>query len=206
MFCPRCGKSCQDTDKFCVSCGGALKSSQTIQSDAVQTPVPVKSRSQLQDWSSMASDRTGLQKMKQQKKSGCAQVGGGCLIIIIMLSVLFFMLLKSCNNHTAGTAVTKPLSKIDKSTDMQAQRKQFTEKLISKGVFAKVEASGSFPHVWIEPAFYSLDFKTKENFVSVVYSYYFDGNNYGDTVYIVDNISGKEVGDYSLANPGLKLK
>jgi hypothetical protein len=223
MYCSKCGTECQGNAQFCANCGTPIKS-QNNTSEAVQSllkgggGVKSKSRDNTAEEKSyvnnkpiIAAEKIVDPKTKPQKKPGCAQIGGGCLVMFIVLFVLFSMLLKSCNNHVsqkrpAGTAVTKPLSKIDKSADMQARRKQLIKELISKGVFAKVEVPGTSPRVWVTPVFYTLEFKTKENFISVVYSYYYGGNDYGDNVRIFDNMSGKEVGDYSLANPGLSLK
>ena len=58
----------------------------------------------------------------------------------------------------------------------------------------------------MRPAFYALDFDIKDKFVSVVYAYYFDGTNIADSVRVIDSNSGKEVGNYSPLNPGLKMK
>jgi zinc-ribbon domain len=100
----------------------------------------------------------------------------------------------------------KKAATIYKSEGMQQSRKELIGKLINDGIFQKVEVPGSLPRVWVEPRFYALDFDTKEKFVSVVYAYYFDGTDMADTVRIFDSRSGKEVGDYSLVNPGLRMK
>lgn len=95
---------------------------------------------------------------------------------------------------------------LDKSEKMQKRRKDLIEKLIGQEIFQKVEMPGSLPRVWVRPAFYALDFETKEKFVSVVYAYYFDGTDITDSVRVIDGMSGKEVGNYSPSNPGLKMK
>jgi hypothetical protein len=94
---------------------------------------------------------------------------------------------------------------IDKSEKMQEQRKGLIEKLIRQGIFQKVEVPGSLPRVWVRPAFYITDFETKERSVSVVYAYYFDGTDISDSVRVFDSMSGKEVGNYTPSNPGLKM-
>ena len=95
---------------------------------------------------------------------------------------------------------------IDKSPQMQKQRKAFIDKLIRKGIFKKIEVPGNLPRLWVKPLFYALDYDDKETFVSVVYAYYFDGTNYTDTVRIIDSSSGKQVGTYSTVDSGLKMK
>lgn len=89
---------------------------------------------------------------------------------------------------------------IDKSDAMQAKRRELLEKLIAQGVFQKIEVPGNLPRVWVRPAFYQLDFDTKQSFASVVYAYHFDGSNPTDSVRLFDSMSGKEVG--SFAPPG----
>ena len=112
------------------------------------------------------------------------------------------------SHSVAGNAVTaehQKVATIDKSDKMQKQRKAFIEKLMEKNIFQKVEEPGTIPNVWVRPAFYALDFDTKQKFIGVVYAYYFDGSNITDSVRLIDSLSGKEVGDYSTVNPGLKL-
>jgi hypothetical protein len=90
--------------------------------------------------------------------------------------------------------------------DMQGDRKSFIRKLIDKGVFQKVEVPGNLPHLWVKPAFYSLDFDTKSKFVNVVYAYYTAQNPKYNIVVLYDSRTGKEVGKYAEVYGGLKLK
>jgi ribosomal protein L37AE/L43A len=101
---------------------------------------------------------------------------------------------------------SQKVATIDKSEDAQQARKELIEKLINQGIFLKVEMSASLPRVWVKPVFYRLNFDTKERFINVVYAYYFDGTNMSDSVRVIDGHSGKEIGDYSLLNPGLKME
>lgn len=94
---------------------------------------------------------------------------------------------------------------VHKSDEMQSGRLKMMEKLRAQGVFQKVEMPGNLPRLWVGSAFHSADFDTKQKFVSVVYAYYFSGVNIGDSVRIYDGKTGKEIGDYSIGNPGLKL-
>lgn len=96
-------------------------------------------------------------------------------------------------------------SKIDKSAEAQKKRKELIERLIGRGLFEKIEVPGSLPRLWVTPAFYALEFDSKESFVSVVYAYYFDGDDLSDSVLIFDSKTGKRVGSYSSVNPGLQL-
>lgn len=95
---------------------------------------------------------------------------------------------------------------IDKSPAMQAERQQFVQKLIDQGLVQKIEERGTNPRMWVRPAFRMLDYTTKQKFVSVVFALYCTGKNTGETVTLVDSLSGEEIGDYSVAYGGLKLK
>ncbi len=99
-----------------------------------------------------------------------------------------------------------PAPEIDKSPEMQKQREAMIQKLIQQGIFWKVEVPGNLPRLWVRPGFYQLDWDQKQTFVGVVYAYYFDGRGLTDTVRIFDDRTGKEIGDYSQVNPGLRLK
>ncbi|WP_441228075.1 hypothetical protein AB7813_08975 [Tardiphaga sp. 20_F10_N6_6] len=94
---------------------------------------------------------------------------------------------------------------VDKSDEMQSNRLKLMEKMRAQGVFQKVEMPGNLPRLWVDSGFHSADFETKQKFVSVVYAYYFNGSNIADSVRIYDGKTGKEIGDYSIGNPGLKL-
>ena len=89
--------------------------------------------------------------------------------------------------------------------DVQADRKAFIQKLKKKGVFQKVEVPGNLPHLWVKPAFYTLDFDIKSKFVNVVYAYDITQNPKYNIVVLYDSHSGKEIGKYADVYGGLKL-
>ena len=98
--------------------------------------------------------------------------------------------------------------KIDKEPETQAKRKTLLQRLSNEGVFIKAELPGGLPRVWVGPAFYTLDFETKREVVSIVYSYYLDGSDPIATVRIFDGQTNKEIGDYNVNSPdgaGLRL-
>ena len=90
--------------------------------------------------------------------------------------------------------------------DMQSDRMAFIQKLLNKGIFQKVEVPGNLPHLWVKPAFYTLDFDTKSQFVNIVYAYYITQNPKYDIIVLYDSQTGKEVGKYAEDYGGLKLK
>ena len=89
--------------------------------------------------------------------------------------------------------------------DKQSDRKAFIEKLISRGIFKKVEVPGNLPRLWVRPAFYALDFDTKSQFVNVVYAYYKTQDPRYEIVVLFDDRTGKEIGKYAEVYGGLKL-
>jgi hypothetical protein len=102
----------------------------------------------------------------------------------------------------------KKVGSIDKSPKMQQARGDLIKKLIREGVFVKTDIPGNLPRVYVGPTFYGLDFDTKQQFVSVVYAYYFDGSGGLDIVRVMDGRTNKEIGDYVLPpfGTGLSLK
>jgi len=93
----------------------------------------------------------------------------------------------------------------DASPETQAKRMELINKLITQGIFQKVEKPGSLPHVWVAPSFYSLNFDDKESFVSVVYAYYFAADPKVDLAVLYDSKTGKQVGVYGKVYGGLKM-
>lgn len=91
------------------------------------------------------------------------------------------------------------------SADMQSDRRAFIHKLIARGAFQKVEIPGRYPHVWVTPLFYELDFELKQKFISVVYAYYKGQNPQSDIVVLFDGRSGKEIGKFAEVYGGLKM-
>jgi hypothetical protein len=58
----------------------------------------------------------------------------------------------------------------------------------------------------VNPSFYALDFKSKDNIASVVYAACFDGTHELDFVMLMDARTLKTIGSYSILNGGLPLK
>ena len=155
-------------------------------------------------------------------------------IFIILLFILWFFLWFWNINHPETyshqqnkvipkqqfSVKPKPViseQELEKYKEIQAKRLQLIESLIKENIFEKIETSGSQPYLyvklWVKPSFKILDFDTKSKFVEIVWAYHFDEpgrkNTMSETVYLKDNITGKEIGSYSPFNvfsPGLKLK
>jgi len=122
------------------------------------------------------------------------------LMIIGLLFMLFSLL--AC---ASPTSTHTSIPSMDSSPEMQAKRLNLINKLISEGIFYKVEKPGDYAHVWLTPLFHSLDFEDKESFVSVVYAYYISRDSKADTVILYDSKTGKHIGVYAELYGGLKL-
>ena len=63
-----------------------------------------------------------------------------------------------------------------------------------------------FDKVWVQPAFYSLDFELMQSAVGVVYGYYLTESQYSGSVILRDAASGKDVGNYHPQSGGLTMQ
>jgi hypothetical protein len=132
-------------------------------------------------------------------------------INLCLAGLLFLAVVIACSSGNRGDNSVNTRSKlveVDKSDETQKGREKLIKDLKRKGLFRKIESWDGYHHdvrVWVGPAWYGLAFDSKQNFAAVVYGYYFDGTSNLDSVTIVDNMTGKEIGQYSAAYLGLKL-
>jgi hypothetical protein len=92
---------------------------------------------------------------------------------------------------------------LDKSEKMQATRAKLIADLVSRRIFARHEKPEDVARLWVGPSFYTLDFRDKQQFVSVVYAYYFNDTNPKNFVSLMDSRTNKAIG--SLTSGGLHL-
>lgn len=79
----------------------------------------------------------------------------------------------------------------------QPGREKLIEKLIQRGIFQKLDRTGGYPHLWLSPAFYLLDYDQKQSFVGVVWSYCLVATGNATTLFLNDAKTGKRMGTYS---------
>ncbi len=133
------------------------------------------------------------------------------VILTVILGGVFAMaaanpgLIQSGDTPRPQLSLVAQAAPIDKSAEMQDDRKSLIEKLIREGVFQKVEMPGNLPRVWVRSQFYDLDFDLKQQFISVVFAYYFDGARPSDSVRIFDAKTNKEIGTFSEVSGGLVI-
>ena len=133
----------------------------------------------------------------------------GSLLLVFGLWLLLILGCQAPSTSTNSSSPTKKSVVIDKSDAKQKGRAQLIRELQQKGIFGKVEARRDSPDrmsvdATVKPRFFTLDFETKQQFVSVIYAYYCDGNE-SDAVFLRDSMTDKLVGTYSSLSGGLSL-
>ena len=102
--------------------------------------------------------------------------------------------------------VTVDVATIDKSEETQGKREAYIKTLSASGFFGDSRSNGQAGRVVVKPAFYALDFKKKEEYLSVVYAYYWDGKDDGFFMRLLYSKTNKEVGQYGKSLGGLKME
>lgn len=90
-------------------------------------------------------------------------------------------------------------------SEKEIERAALIEKLKLLGVFGDVDCRASGGDVVVRPAFYALDYKDKQSFVSVVYAYCFPSGKDFASINLVDAMNNHKVGDF-LKETGLRMK
>ena len=90
------------------------------------------------------------------------------------------------------------------SSDIQAARWAFIQKMRDKGIITQVEVPGYLPRAYVGPTFYGLTFHQKQVFMDALLSYYFVENPKADLLIIKDGYTGKKIGE--LDKYGLRMK
>src|SRR4051812_8012314 len=122
--------------------------------------------------------------------------------VALIFAIIFTVFGAGCG--TSGGSSRPAPAKIDKSGDLQSGRKKLIDDLTSQGVFSEVVRNGStMPRAWVTPRFDALNFKDKQNVISVIYAYYFEDQNEFNSVALINSRTGKEIGRFT--SSGLSL-
>ena len=117
-------------------------------------------------------------------------------LFLTATGVLFVAACLGCSD--AGTSSSSSIrDELDQSPEKQKERKELIEKLINQGIFLKVEKQGTYPQLYVKPAFYELTIDEKTQFVGVVFAYCIVRDAEADLVLLEDGQSGKRIGTYS---------
>ncbi len=107
---------------------------------------------------------------------------------------------------------TAPTSTVPSSTphrgdpEIQQKRRAFIKNTIALGFIIGIEDSSPITRVLAGQKFISLSSDEKEDILNVVWAYYKTEDPQKNVVLVIDQKSGKEIGEYSPANGGLKMK
>ncbi len=89
---------------------------------------------------------------------------------------------------------------------IQQKRLAFIKNVSSFGLIAGIEDKGPVTRVLTGQKFIALSFEEKQDVLNVIWAYYKTKDPQRNVVLVIDQKSGKEIGEYSLANRGLKMK
>ena len=90
--------------------------------------------------------------------------------------------------------------------ELQKKRLVFVKNVIELGLISKIEDDSPITRVLVGKKFISLSFEEKEDILNVVWAYYKTQDPQKNVVLVIDQKSGKKLGEYSLAYGGLKMK
>ena len=89
---------------------------------------------------------------------------------------------------------------------IQEKRLAVIKNAVEVGFITKIDDKGPLTRVLAGQNFFSLSFQEKEDLLNVVWAYYKTHDPEKNVVLLIDQRSGKTLGEYSLANGGLKMK
>ena len=127
------------------------------------------------------------------------------ILKIVLIIVLFAANAKALPALPAATPANKePAHRGD--PELQQKRLAFMKGAISLGIISKIEDNGPVTRVLIGQRFIALSLDEKEQILNVVWAYYKTEDPQKNVVLVVDQKSGKKLGEYSPANGGLRMK
>lgn len=89
---------------------------------------------------------------------------------------------------------------------IQQKRLAFMKNAIALGLIIGIEDNSPITRVRVGQKFILLSSGEKEDILNVVWAYYKTEDPQKNVVLVIDQKSGKEIGEYSPANGGLKMK
>lgn len=137
-----------------------------------------------------------------KQHTGCGTIAAA---IGICLLIFYFGSMWDGRRFTPVTATPNPTPAVDCGAETQAKRVQLIKRLQAEEIISKCDYANNVCHLWVRPAFYGLDFDTKQKFVSVAAAWALCENSQADLVVLYDNQSGKPVGRYAAAYGGLEM-
>jgi hypothetical protein len=113
----------------------------------------------------------------------------------------------SANADALTLAATAPTPTVHRGDpEIQRKRLAFMKNATAVGLIIGIEDNSPITRVRVSRKFISLSTAEKEDILNVVWAYYKTEDPQKDVVLIIDQTSGKDIGEYSPANGGLKMK
>jgi hypothetical protein len=129
-----------------------------------------------------------------------------CFFEVGLILVLFSASADALTPATAPT-VTAPTSTAHHGDpELQQKRLSFMKNAIALGLIIGIEENSPITCVLVGQKFMLLSAEEKEDVINVVWAYYKIEDPQKNVVLVIDQKSGMEIGEYSLANGGLKMK
>jgi len=127
---------------------------------------------------------------------------------IIIVGTFLVLILSALFSNDTDSTLEEPtvLKNLKTDAETQKERTDLMQDMLNKDLFKKIEKNGTYPHVHVGDTFYNLSFDQKQQFISVVFAYFYSQSKESDAVFINDYRNGKRVGMYSVKIGGLKLK
>jgi len=113
----------------------------------------------------------------------------------------------SANADALTSTATAPTSTVQHGDpEIQQKRLAFIKNAIALGLIKGIDGNGPVTRVRVGPKFRSLSSEEKEDILNIVWAYYKTEDPHKNVVLVIDQKSGKEIGEYSLATGGFKMK
>jgi len=132
-------------------------------------------------------------------------VGWKCFFGVGLILVLFSASAYAIPTATAPAATAPTSTTHHSDLTIQQKRQSFMKNAIALGLIIGIEDSSPITRVLVGQKFISLSAAEKENILNVVWAYYKIADPQKDVVLVIDQKSGEKIGEYSLANGGLKM-
>ncbi len=124
-----------------------------------------------------------------------------------LLSVGLVLTFLSTNaGAQTSTAMTPKAPVHHGDPEIQQKRLAFIKNTKALGLITGIDDNSPVTRVRVGPKFMSLSTGEKEDILNVVWAYYKTEDPQKNIILVIDQKSGKEIGEYSLANGGLKMK
>jgi hypothetical protein len=90
--------------------------------------------------------------------------------------------------------------------ELQQKRRSLMQGAIALGIISKIEDHGLVTRVLVGRRFMALSMDDKEQILNIVWAYYKTEDPEKNVVLVIDQKSGKKLGEYSPATYGLKME